>query len=230
MLKFIWNVMITIVVIETMGKGKSSPPHTMCQAASPVLSSAEETQLLEFIFKEELEGVPCEWKYMSKNGLWHHLEGETISAYFWDLAFDRSMTSQLDRWPLDKLGWLHLDFEVRLTGGVLESFVLAFELFLFSLQLPFSTVITKYEDLSTYLGLLKASNQQKTKAEIAGYRWSFEEDHGSKTGNKGLVRYVDHLRKWLLQMTFVTHFSKLVLSLLPSDKTDKKQIKVVTYT
>lgn len=124
------------------GKGKSSPPYTMCQAASPVLSSAEETQLLEFIFKERLEGVPCEWKYMSKNGLWHHLEGETISAYFWDLAFDRSMTSQLARWPLNELGWLHLDFEVCLTGGVLESFVLAFEPFLFSLQLPFSTVIT----------------------------------------------------------------------------------------
>ena len=51
---------------------------------------------------------------------------------------------------------------MRFVGGI--------GLFFSFTELPFSTVITKYEDLSTYLGLLKASNKQKTKAEIAGYR------------------------------------------------------------
>ena len=86
------TVVVFEMTLETVGKGKSRPPFPLhapvCFSPalaspphSPLLPSSlpspQETQLLESFCREGLQGVACELKYVSKNGLCHHLEGET---------------------------------------------------------------------------------------------------------------------------------------------------------
>ena len=55
-----------------------SPPHPPLLPCSLFpLPFPQETQLLEFFCRGGLQGVACELKYMSKNGLCHHLGSET---------------------------------------------------------------------------------------------------------------------------------------------------------
>lgn len=56
----------------------SSPPHPpLLRCSLFPLPSPQETQLLEFFCRGGLQGVACELKYMSKNGLCHHLGSKT---------------------------------------------------------------------------------------------------------------------------------------------------------
>lgn len=154
MLKCFWNVTITIVVNDSCslwndswdsGKGEKqtlfpppsascfspalpSPPHSLLLPSSLFsLPSPQETQLLEFFCREGLQGVACELKYMSKNGLCHHLEGETTLLTLGILLltgrWGHSLTSGLLVSRLNSSGLWSL-----LVGGALGSSVLAFEL------------------------------------------------------------------------------------------------------
>ena len=71
------TVVVFEMTLETVEKGKSRPSFPLQVPAASPLPSPQETQLLEFFCREGLQGVACELKYMSKNGLCHHLEGET---------------------------------------------------------------------------------------------------------------------------------------------------------
>lgn len=137
------TVVVFEMTLETVGKGKSRPPFPLqvpgCFSPalasppySPLLPSSlfslpspQETQLLESFCREGLQGVACELKYMSKNGLCHHLEGETtlltLGVLLLTGRWGHSLTSGLLVSRLNSSGLWSL-----LVGGALESSVLAF--------------------------------------------------------------------------------------------------------
>lgn len=117
-----------------------SPPHPPLLPCSLFpLPFPQETQLLEFFCRGGLQGVACELKYMSKNGLCHHLGSETtlLTLGIWLLTgwWGHSLTSGLlvSRadfiWTLRSAHWWGPG-----------KFCFAFELSLFS---PSASVLTR---------------------------------------------------------------------------------------